>query len=68
MAKLSKTSKNIDQMLEILAGKSHYYFLDIYIYNSYIQIVIAPKDQENITFTCLFDIFVYRRMPFGLFQ
>ena len=51
-------------MLERLAGKSHYYFLDGYL--GYNQIVIAPKDQENITFTCPFGTFAFRRMPFGL--
>jgi hypothetical protein len=25
-----------------------------------------PKDQEKMTFTCLFGMFAYRRMPFGL--
>jgi hypothetical protein len=64
MAKPFRTSKNIDQMLEILAGKSHYYFLDVY--NSYNQIVIALEDKENIIFTCPFGIFIYKRMCFGL--
>jgi len=53
----------IDQMLERLAGHSYYYFLDGYsVYN---QIPIAREDQEKTTFTCLFGIFAYRRMPFG---
>ena len=34
----------IDQMLDRLAGHSHYYFLDGY--SSYNQIEKAPKDQE----------------------
>ncbi|XP_026398776.1 uncharacterized protein LOC113294604 [Papaver somniferum] len=42
----------IDQMLEILAGHSHYYFLDGYY--GYNQIPIAPEDQEKTTFTCPF--------------
>ncbi|CAN6554943.1 unnamed protein product [Malus baccata var. baccata] len=54
----------IDQMLERLAGHSFYYFLDGY--SGYNQIVIAPDDQENTTFTCPFGTFAYRRMPFGL--
>ena len=54
----------IDQMLERLAGKSHYYFLDGF--SGYLQITIAPEDQEKTTFTCPFDTFAYRRMPFGL--
>ena len=51
-------------MLERLAGKSHYYFLDGF--SSYMQITIALEDQENTTFTYPFDTFAYRRMPFGL--
>ena len=51
-------------MLERLAGKSHYCFLDGY--SGYNQIVIAPEDQEKTTFTCPFGTFAFRRMPFGL--
>ncbi|XP_061360425.1 uncharacterized protein LOC133304398 [Gastrolobium bilobum] len=29
-------------------------------------IPVAPEDQEKTTFTCLFGVFAYRRMPFGL--
>ncbi|KAI5351500.1 hypothetical protein L3X38_004391 [Prunus dulcis] len=54
----------IDQMLERLAGHSHYCFLDGY--SGYNQITIAPEDQEKTTFTCPFGTFAYRRMPFGL--
>ncbi|KAH9768606.1 hypothetical protein KPL71_011668 [Citrus sinensis] len=54
----------IDQMLERLSGHSHYCFLDGYL--GYNQIVIAPEDQEKMTFTCPFGTFAYRRMPFGL--
>ncbi|RDX76949.1 hypothetical protein CR513_42993, partial [Mucuna pruriens] len=54
----------IDQVLEKLAGKSHYYFLDGF--SSYMQIHIAPEDQHNTTFTCPFGTFAYTRMPFGL--
>ena len=54
----------IDQMLERLAGKEFYCFLDGY--SGYFQIVIAPEDQEKTTFTCPFGTFSYRRMPFGL--
>ena len=54
----------IDQMLERLAGHSHYCFLDGY--SGYNQIAIAPEDQEKTTFTCPFGTFAYRRMPFGL--
>jgi len=54
----------IDQMLERLVGKSHYYFLDGFF--GYFQIHIAPEDQEKTTFTCPFGTFSYRRMPFSL--
>ena len=54
----------IDQMLERLAGHSHYCFLDGFL--GYNQIAIAPKDQEKTTFTCPFGTFAYRHMPFGL--
>ncbi|CAL8997671.1 unnamed protein product, partial [Prunus brigantina] len=54
----------IDQMLERLAGHSHYCFLDGY--SGYNQIAIAPEDQEKTTFTCPFGTFAYRRMSFGL--
>ena len=54
----------MDQMLERLAGKSFYCFLDGY--SGYNQIVINPEDQEKTTFTCLFGTYAYRRMPFGL--
>jgi len=37
----------IDQMLEQLAGKSHYCFLDDY--SGYFQIHIALEDQEKTT-------------------
>jgi len=51
-------------MLECLAGKSHYCFLDGF--SGYFQIYIAPEDQEKTTFTYPFGTFAYRRMPFGL--
>ena len=54
----------IDQMLERLAGKSFYCFLDGY--SGYNQIVIASEDQEKTVFTCPFGTFAFRRMPFGL--
>ena len=54
----------IDQMLERLASKSHYYFLDGFY--GYLQIHIAFEDQEKTMFTCPFGTFAYRRMPFGL--
>ncbi|KAJ9535713.1 hypothetical protein OSB04_un001134 [Centaurea solstitialis] len=54
----------IDQMLERLAARSYYCFLDGY--SGYNQIPIAPEDQQKTTFTCPFGTFAYRRMPFGL--
>jgi len=54
----------MDQMLERLAGKAYYFFLDGY--SGYNQITVDPQDQEKTTFTCPFGVFAYRKMPFGL--
>ncbi|RDX71301.1 Retrovirus-related Pol polyprotein from transposon 17.6, partial [Mucuna pruriens] len=54
----------IDQVLEKLSGKSHYYFL--HGFSGYMQIHIAPEDQHKTTFTCPFGTFAYTCMPFGL--
>ncbi|XP_071917221.1 uncharacterized protein [Coffea arabica] len=54
----------IDQMVERLACRVYYCFLDGF--SGYFQIAIAPEDQEKTTFTCPFGTFAYRRMPFGL--
>ncbi|KAL4360491.1 hypothetical protein GQ457_04G019920 [Hibiscus cannabinus] len=54
----------IDQMLDKLAGKQFYSFLDGY--SGYNQIAIAPEDQSKTTFTCPYRTFAFRRMPFGL--
>jgi len=54
----------MDQMLERLAGKEYYCFLDGY--SGYNQITVDPQDQEKTAFTCPFGIFAYRKMPFGL--
>ena len=51
-------------MLDRLAGHSHYCFLDGY--SGYNQIAIALEDQEKTTFTCPYDTFAFRRMPFRL--
>ena len=48
----------LDQMLDRLAGHEYYYFL--YGYSGYNQISIAPKDQENTTFTCPYGTFAFR--------
>ncbi|KAK8578727.1 hypothetical protein V6N12_069071 [Hibiscus sabdariffa] len=69
--KLNKATKKdhfplpfIDQMLDRLAGKAYYCFLDGY--SGYNKIAIAPEDQENTTFTCSYGTYAFRRMPFGL--
>ncbi|XP_058216887.1 uncharacterized protein LOC131327771 [Rhododendron vialii] len=54
----------IDQILERVAGRAFYCFLDGY--SGYNQIEIAMEDQEKTTFTCPYGTFAYRRMPFGL--
>nr|GEW41847.1 putative reverse transcriptase domain-containing protein [Tanacetum cinerariifolium] len=54
----------IDQMLERLVGHEYYYFLDWF--SRYFQIPIVPEDQEKMTFTCPYETFAYKRMPFGL--
>nr|GFA61389.1 reverse transcriptase domain-containing protein [Tanacetum cinerariifolium] len=54
----------MDQMLERLAGNEYYCFLDGFF--GYFQIPIDPHDQEKTTFTCPYETFSYRRMPFGL--
>ncbi|CAN6720975.1 unnamed protein product [Malus baccata var. baccata] len=71
--KINATTRNdhfplpfLDKMLERLAGHSFYCFLDGY--SGYNQIVIAPDDQENTTFTCPFGTFAYRCMPFGFYR
>ncbi|KAL4317842.1 hypothetical protein GQ457_18G008230 [Hibiscus cannabinus] len=51
-------------MLDRLAGKQFYCFLDGY--SGYNQISIAPEDQSKTTFTCPYGTFAFRRMPFGL--
>nr|GFB42708.1 reverse transcriptase domain-containing protein [Tanacetum cinerariifolium] len=54
----------MDQMLERLAINEYYCFLDGFF--GYFQIPIDPRDQEKTTFTCLYGMFAYCRMPFGL--
>nr|GEW51023.1 reverse transcriptase domain-containing protein [Tanacetum cinerariifolium] len=54
----------MDQMLGRLEGNEYYCFLDGF--SSYFQIPIYPKDQEKTTFTCPYETFAYKRMPFGL--
>nr|GEV17994.1 reverse transcriptase domain-containing protein [Tanacetum cinerariifolium] len=54
----------MDQMLERLVGNEYYCYLDEF--SGYFQITIDPKDQEKTTFTCPYETFAYKRMPFGL--
>ncbi|CAM8882606.1 unnamed protein product [Rhodiola kirilowii] len=54
----------IDHMLDRLAGKPYFCFLDGF--SGYNQIPIAPEDQEKTTFTYPFGTFAFRRMSFGL--
>ncbi|XP_062112081.1 uncharacterized protein LOC133823377 [Humulus lupulus] len=54
----------IDEMLNRLAGREYYCFLDGY--SGYNQIGVSPKDQHKTTFTCPYGTFAFRRMPFGL--
>nr|GEV96318.1 reverse transcriptase domain-containing protein [Tanacetum cinerariifolium] len=51
-------------MLERLAGNEYYCFLDGF--SGCFQIPIDPKDQVKTTFTCPYEAFAYRYMPFGL--
>lgn len=55
----------IDQMLDRLAGKGWYYFLDGY--SGYNKISITYKeDLEKTTFTFSYNAFTFKRMPVGL--
>ena len=54
----------MDQMLDRLAKKGWYYFIDGY--SGYNQISIAPEDQEKTTFTCPYGTFAFKRVLFGL--
>ncbi|GFZ02210.1 hypothetical protein Acr_15g0008180 [Actinidia rufa] len=54
----------LDQVLERVAGRAYYYFLDGY--SGYNQIEVALEDQDKTTFTCPFGTYAYRRMPFSL--
>ncbi|GJX64902.1 putative nucleotidyltransferase, ribonuclease H [Tanacetum coccineum] len=51
-------------MLERLVGHEYYCFLDGF--SGYFQIPIAPEDQEKTTFTCHYETFAYKKIPFGL--
>ena len=54
----------VDQILDRLARRPYFYFLNRY--SGYNQIAIAPEDQEKTTFTCPYGTFSFKRMSFGL--
>eukprot|EP00253_Pinus_taeda_P026709 PITA_26709 len=54
----------IDQVLDTLAGKKYFSFLDGF--SGYNQIQVAPEDRDKTTFTCPWGTFAYRVLPFGL--
>jgi len=54
----------IDQVLDGLAGKKFFSFLDGF--SGYNQIQICPEDQDKTTFTYPWGTFAYRVLPFGL--
>lgn len=62
--KLNKATRNyhlplsfVDQMLNRLAGKEFYCFLESY--SGYNQIMIDLEDQEKATFTCPYETFAF---------
>eukprot|EP00253_Pinus_taeda_P030117 PITA_30117 len=54
----------IDQVLDGLAGKKFFSFLDGF--SGYNQIQMYLEDQDKTTFTCARGTFAYRVVPFGL--
>ena len=54
----------IDQVLDTLAGKKYFSFLDGI--SGYNQIQLAPEDQDKITCTSPWGTYAYRVLPFGL--
>ncbi|KAL4036015.1 hypothetical protein IC575_004733 [Cucumis melo] len=54
----------LDQMIERLAGRTYFCFLDGFF--GFYQIPIACEDQKKTTFTCDYGTYAFRRMPFGL--
>ncbi|KAA3461301.1 Retrovirus-related Pol polyprotein from transposon 17.6 [Gossypium australe] len=54
----------MDQMLDRMVGNGYECFLDGY--SRYNQIIVAPKDQHKMTFTCPYGTFAFRQIPFGL--
>ena len=47
-------------------GHPYYRFLDGHL--AYYQIFMALKDQEKTIFTCPFETFIFRRIPFELYD
>lgn len=54
----------IDQVLDNLARKKYFSFLDGF--SRYNYVYIAPKDKDKTTFTCSWGTFSYLVLPFGL--
>jgi len=54
----------MDQMLNRLAGKGWYFFLDGY--SGYNQISITMEDQDKTTFSCPNGTFAFKKILFGL--
>ena len=54
----------INQVLDTLADKKFFSFLDSF--SGYNQIQISPEDQDKTIFTCPCGTFSYRVLPFGL--
>ena len=54
----------IDQVLDTLARKKYFLFLDGF--SGYNHVQVAPKDQDKTIFTCPWRIYAYRVIPFGL--
>eukprot|EP00253_Pinus_taeda_P007628 PITA_07628 len=54
----------IDQVLDGLARKKFFSFLDGF--SGYNQIQISLEDQDKTSFTCTWSTFAYRVLPFGL--
>ena len=54
----------IDQVLDSLAGKKYFSFLDGF--SGYNQIRITTEDQDKTTFTCPWGTYAYNVLPFGL--
>lgn len=54
----------IDQVLDTLAGKKYFSFIDGF--SGYNQIQVTPEYQDKITFTFPWGTYAYLVLPFGL--